>query len=205
MIGKLRGRIDELAEDHALIDVGGVGYVAFCSGRTLSALAGHEFAELLIITHVREDHIHLYGFADAFERDWFNLLTTVQGVGAKMALGLLGTFAPEQIAQAIAAKDTKLLTRASGVGPKLAERLCTELKDKVAKIPASGITVAARGPSQPPMPNAQSLSEDAVSALVHLGYGRSDAFGAVARAAQKLGDAAKIDALIKEGLKELAA
>src|SRR5580704_4812127 len=124
MIGKLRGRIDEIHEDSVILDVGGVGYQIFCSSRTLAALPPvGETAQLIIETHVREDHIHLYGFPDTIERDWFNLLCTVQRVGNKMALSILGAYSPEQLAHAILAKDTAAFSRISGVGPKLAERI----------------------------------------------------------------------------------
>ncbi len=202
MIGKLKGRIDSTDEDSLILDVGGVGYHVFCSGRTLASIGGTgDFAELIIETHVREDHIHLFGFPNVFERDWFRLLTTVQGVGVKMGMAILNSFSPEQLTTAIAAKDVKALTSISGVGPKLAERLATELKSKVSKMPVSGLVI--HDGKKMPLP-APSLSEDAISALVSLGYNRSDAFSAIGRAAQKLGEKAALDGLIKEGLKELA-
>src|SRR5271154_6781063 len=140
MIGKLRGLIDTIDDDSVIVDAGGVGYLVFCSSRTLAALPPvGEAAQLIIETHVREDHIHLYGFPDAVERDWFRLLMTVQGVGVRMALAILSVFAPAQLAQAIAARDDKSLTRVSGVGNKLAERLTTELKDKAGKLPSGVI------------------------------------------------------------------
>jgi Holliday junction DNA helicase RuvA len=153
---------------------------------------------LLIETHVREDHIHLYGFADEAERSWFRLLTTVQGVGARLGLAILSVLAPDALATAILAQDKAALSRADGVGPKLATRIGTELKDKVGGIalgPAAAISVGA--------PEGAAAA-DAVSALVNLGYSRSDAFGAVAQAAKRLGEAAKIDALIRVGLQELS-
>jgi Holliday junction DNA helicase RuvA len=203
MIGKLKGRIDSVDEDSVIIDVGGVGYHVFCGGRTLSQLPGTgEAAELLIHTHVREDHIHLFGFPSAVEREWFLTLMTVQGVGVKMAMGILSAFSPEQLAHAIAAKDVKALTRISGVGNKLAERLTTELKNKVAKLPTGTLAIGAAGRTSALPP--QSVSEDAVSALVNLGYSRSEAFTAVAMAAERIGDVSKIDALIKESLRKLA-
>ena len=202
MIGKLKGRIDSTDEDSLILDVGGVGYHVFCSGRTLATIgSAGDFAELIIETHVREDHIHLFGFPNQFERDWFRLLTTVQGVGVKMGMAILSTFSPEQLTTAIAAKDVKVLTSISGVGPKLAERLATELKSKVSKISAFAPSDLRR---DKPVMFIPSLSEDAISALVSLGYNRSDAFTAVGRAAQKLGEKAALDGLIKEGLKELA-
>ena len=161
-----------------------------------------EAASLLVETHVREDHIHLFGFIDQAERDWFRLLGTVQGVGAKMALAILSALPPADLAQAIAAQDKAQLTRANGVGPKLAGRILAELKDKAA------------GPAFAPVVVPQAVNgigagrgsdgEDAVSALVNLGYGRSEAFGAVAQASRRLGEAAPLEALLKEGLKELA-
>ncbi len=203
MIGKLTGRIDSSGDDWTLIDVGGVGYNLFASRRTLSLLPGAgEAASLLVETHVREDHIHLFGFIDQAERDWFRLLGTVQGVGAKMALAILSALPPEDLAQAIAAQDKAQLTRANGVGPKLAGRIVAELKDKAA------------GRAFGPVAGSQAVNgigavsgsdgEDAVSALVNLGYGRSEAFGAVAQASRRLGEGAPLEALVKEGLKELA-
>ncbi|HEU5047427.1 MAG TPA: Holliday junction branch migration protein RuvA [Rickettsiales bacterium] len=208
MIGKLKGRVDDTDEDSVIIDVGGVGYHVFCSSRTLAALPGRgEAAELVIETHVREEHIHLLGFPDMYEREWFRTLTGVQGVGVKMALAILGVFTPAQLAQAIAAKDTKSLTRVSGVGPKLAERLTTELKNKIAKLPSGAFTPTAaksggagNGLPLPPM----SASEDTISALVNLGYSRSDAYNAVAMSVSKLGQGDhSVDVLIKESLRAL--
>ncbi len=204
MIGKLRGIVDAVADDSCLVDVGGVGYVVFASGRTLRDLAAGREATLLIETIVREDAIALYGFLATAERDWFRILTTVQGVGARVALSLLSTLAPDQLASAIVAQDRAGLNRAPGVGPKLAARLLTELKDKatawgatpgIARVPAAAADGAA---------TAASVNEDAVSALVNLGYKRPEAFGAVARAATRLGADARIDSLIREGLRELA-
>jgi Holliday junction DNA helicase RuvA len=148
---------------------------------------------------VREDHIHLYGFAEESERDWFRLLTTVQGVGAKTALAILGTLPPETLATAVMAQDKAALTRADGVGPKLAQRILNELRDKVGGIalgPAALQGASAEAPA--------GATQDAVSALVNLGYPRSDAFAAVAGAARSLGGEASFDALFKASLKELA-
>jgi Holliday junction DNA helicase RuvA len=207
MIGKLTGKIDSSGDDWAMIDVGGVGYIVFCSGRTLSRLpfAG-ETASLLIETHVREDHIHLYGFIDQGERDWYRLLGTVQGVGAKMALSILSTLTPENLLQAIAAQDKTSLTRASGVGPKIAGRITAELKDKAGGIALGNLAAAATGgaASAAAAALAGGLSEDAISALVNLGYRRADAFGAVGKAVHQLGKDASVEALIRTGLKELA-
>lgn len=202
MIGKLKGRIDSVGEDSVVIDVGGVGYHVFCAGRTLAQLPPRgEMGELVIHTHVREDHIHLFGFPDTHERDWFLLLMTVQGVGVKMAMAILSVFSPRELAHFMAAKDTKALTRVSGVGNKLAERLTTELKNKVAKLPTGAVSIGSGKASPlPPM----SVSEDAISALVNLGYSRSEAYTAVAMAAGRLGEEPKVDSLIKESLRKLA-
>ncbi|MBM3601240.1 MAG: Holliday junction branch migration protein RuvA [Alphaproteobacteria bacterium] len=212
MIAKLRGLLDSTGQGSgqgaagpgwAVIDVAGVGYHVFASGRTLGRLppAGGTVS-LIVETHVREDHIHLYGFADAGERDWFRLLCGVQGVGAKTALAVLTAVAPGELAQAVAAQDKAMLTRADGVGPKLAQRIVNELKDKVGGI---ALGQAALGsPAGAPATPEQGAGGDAVSALVHLGYGRSEAFGAVASAQRRLGDAASTEALIRAGLKELS-
>lgn len=207
MIARLKGIVDDLGEDWAIIDVGGVGYLTFCSGRTLSRLVIGEAAILEIETHVREDHIHLYGFADATERDWFRLLTTVQGVGAKVGLGILGVLGPDEILQAIAAADKGAFTRAPGVGPKLGTRLVSELKDKAGALvlgQAAMKPTAAAGGGEGGSAAAPSAVADAASALVNLGYTPSDALGAVSRAAQRLGEGAATEALIREGLQELA-
>jgi Holliday junction DNA helicase RuvA len=201
MIGKLSGRIDSVSGSRVIVDVGGVGYVVTCSARTLRNIgAVGEPAVLRIETHVREDAINLYGFADAEEQDWFCLLTTVQGVGAKVALSLLGALSPEQLAQAIAAQDKAALTEADGVGPKLALRLVTELKDKAPSFMASPVRLAAGGTSSI-LP--RSLAGDALSALLNLGYRRAEAFAAVAAASQH-DPAAKLDALIRSSLLELS-
>lgn len=207
MIGKLRGIIDSLDDDSVILDVNGVGYVVFASGKTLSRLGDvGNAASLLIETHVREDHIHLYGFADAAERAWFRLLTTVQGVGVKMGLAILGTYSPEELAPMIGAQDKKSLTAVSGVGPKLAERIVTELKTAVAKMPFG--TVATFAPKDTKASTkkapAPSLQDDAVSALSHLGYSRMEAFTAVSRALQSAPEAS-LDTLITSALRELAA
>lgn len=206
MIAKLKGLVDSTGEGFAVIDVHGVGYLVACSNRTLARLGGVGTAVALDVeTQWREDGPHLYGFMDASERDWFRILVGVQGVGGKVALAILGTLAPDQLAQAIAAQDKTALSRAPGVGPKLAARLVTELKDKAGGI-ALGAVKAQSGATGAPMvlPGEGGPLADAVSALVNLGYGRSDAFAAVARAQAKLGDEAEIGELIKAGLKELA-
>ncbi len=207
MIGKLRGKVDCIDDDNVILDVGGVGYQVFCSARTLAALpAEGEAAQLVIETHVREDHIHLYGFPDTVERDWFDLLATVQRVGNKMALTILGAYTPEQLAHAILAKDTAAFSRISGVGPKLAERIVTELKDKVAKLPTSSFQIATGNVSATPKKKAEPVDntiEDAISALVNLGYSRSEAYGATMKASQNVSGVPSIDQLIKLSLKEL--
>jgi Holliday junction DNA helicase RuvA len=199
MIAMLAGLVEQTGADGVVLDVNGVGYLVFASARTLARVpARGQPLKLLIETHVREDHIHLYGFADEAERAWFRLLTTVQGVGAKLALSILSVLAPDGLATAIMAQDKAALTRADGVGPKLAQRVVNELKDKIGGI--------ALGPAATSAPAglAVGAAADAVSALVNLGYSRSDAFGAVNEAAKRLGAAAQIDALIRAGLKELA-
>jgi Holliday junction DNA helicase RuvA len=208
MIGKLKGRIESLEEDGIILDVGGVGYVVYLSAKSLAALGNMgEAASLLIDTHVREDHIHLYGFVTLEEQAAFRLLCTVQGVGAKMALAILGTFHPSEIAQAIAAKDTKMLTRASGVGSKLAERIVTELKNKAVKL-AGGTFAPVAATATPTKGKAAAKpvdeSEAALSALVNLGYGRSEAFAALSLVRQKNPEFTSLEALIKGGLQELA-
>ncbi|MGE0423831.1 MAG: Holliday junction branch migration protein RuvA [Reyranellaceae bacterium] len=203
MIGRLRGTIEQVEEDSCVVDVNGVGYVVHASARTLRDLSPGIEARLLVETVVREDAILLYGFVAAAERDWFRILTTVQGVGAKVALSLLSTLAPDELASAIVAQDKAALNRAAGVGPKLAARLATELKDKATQWGAIPGTRAA--PTRADAPSATpTANEDAISALVNLGYKRMEAFGAIARVAQRLGADAKIDALIREGLRELA-
>lgn len=208
MIGKLRGIVDETTEDSAIIDVNGVGYVAFCSSRTLSNLQTGAAAELVIETHVREDHIHLYGFPSVAEREWFRLLTSVQGVGAKMGLAILGVLDPDALSRTIGAQDKTGLTRAPGVGPKLAERIITELKGKVAKMgvlpmPANSASLPAAKGKATTKPAENRVTEDAISALTNLGYNRTEAFTAVSSVLQREGDV-KLDTLIRMGLRELA-
>lgn len=205
MIAKLKGLVDSVGDDWAVIDVGGVGYLVFCSSRTLASFPPvGEAVSLSVETHVREDHIHLYGFGSASEKDAFQLVTKVQGVGTKVALAILSVLSPDQMVQAVAAQDKTAFTRASGVGPKLGARIVTELKDKVGAIaalpvlPSKGDGKAAKGDAAP------SLIEDAVSALVNLGFGRADAFGAVNRAAHKDPSGQSIDDLIRDGLKDLS-
>ncbi len=203
MIAKLTGVIDGVAESSAVLDVGGVGYLLFCSGRTLGRLQPGATASLFVETRVGQDHIHLYGFADPAERQWFRLLDTVQGVGAKVALAILTVLEPASLAQAIAAQDRAAVTRAPGVGPKLAQRILAELKDKVGAIALGPAGLAE--PSAGVAPGVSGELADAVSALVNLGYGRSEAFGAVSHAAGRLGPDARLGELVRAGLKELSA
>jgi Holliday junction DNA helicase RuvA len=202
MIAKLAGILDQIAADSAIVDVSGVGYLAFCSTRTLGRLppVGSP-VRLLIETHVREDHIHLYGFIDAAERDWFRLLTTVQGVGARLALAVLSVLGPAELGLAILSQDKASLARAEGVGPRLAARIVNELRDKT-----GGLAISAQaGPITPSVgPIGDGPAADAVSALVNLGYRRAEAFGAVATAARRLGPTAAAEELIRAGLRELA-
>jgi len=201
MIAKLAGIVDQVGADEAIIDVGGVGYLTYCSHRTLGLLpqSGHP-AKLLIETHVREDHIHLYGFIDATERDWFRLLTTVQGVGARLALAILSAVAPDALTLAIVAQDRAMLARADGVGPRLAARIVNELQNKVGGLALASPT-AAGGPAAATV--ADGVIADAVSALENLKIGRAEAYGAVSAAARRLGDGARVEALIAAGLQEL--
>ena len=205
MLAKLTGLVDSTGEDYVIIDVGGVGYSVFCSNRTLNMLAtATGTVSVMIETHVREDHIHLYGFADEAERAWFKLLTTVQGVGAKVCLAILSVLSPDNLVQAIAAQDKAAVTQAPGVGPKLATRILSELKDKVGGISLGSTTAVLEGEVAYADGGSQ-FANDAVSALVNLGYGRSDAFRVVHQAAAKLGADASVEVLIKDGLSELSA
>ena len=204
MIGKLKGIIESYGEDYIILEVNGVGYLVHCSARTLQELprAG-EGATLAIETYVREDQIKLFGFLTEAEREWFRLLQTVQGVGAKVALAVLGTLKPGELAAAIAMRDKAMVARTPGVGPKVAERIVTELKDRApayadldpAVVRLSGAIEEKRAP-QP--------ITDAVSALVNLGYGQPQAASAIAAAARNAGEGADAARLIRLGLKELA-
>ncbi len=205
MIGKLKGTVDEIDEDHCVVDVHGVGYVAYCSARTLAALpATGEAVVLFIETYVREDMIRLYGFQSALEREWFRLLmNNVQGVGAKVALAVLSTMAPADLANAIALRDIAMVSRAPGVGKKVAERIVTELKNKApAFAGAASGTIGLKqelGEGVAPAP-----ITDAVSALVNLGYSRDIAANAITAAMKSAGEGADSAKLIRFGLKELA-
>jgi Holliday junction DNA helicase RuvA len=198
MIAQLTGRIDQLVEGSCIVDVNGVGYLVHASTRTLAALPPPPTpARLLIETHVREDAILLYGFIESAERDWFRLLTTVQGVGARVALSVLSSLSPRDLVSVIAAGDRASLTRAPGVGAKLAVRLLTELRDKAGAMPSSSGLVLP--PLRPP-----GVADDALSALVNLGYRRVEAQPVVARVMERLGETAALDAVIRDALKELA-
>lgn len=200
MIAKLTGIVDSTGDGWAVLDVGGVGYLVFCSGRTLSRLSAGQAASLRVETAVRDDAINLYGFADSAERQWFRMLTTVQGVGAKAALAILTALPADELVQAVAAGDRAAITRAAGVGPKLAGRIIGELREKV--------EVAALGTAAAVVQGAGNWGlggdvGDAVSALVNLGFRPAEALGAVSHAAARLGTGAAIEDLIKGGLAEL--
>ncbi len=203
MIAKLKGVVDSVDDGSAVVDVNGVGYLVSASSRTLRDLVVGGPATLLVETIVREDAIALYGFLDTAERDWFRILTTVQGVGARVALSILSTLSADEIVRAIAAQDRATLSRPAGVGPKLAARLMTELKDKAAAFGVAPVPAKAGG-APGVVPPTASINEDAVSALVNLGYRRVEAFGAVARVTQRLGEGAALDAVIRASLQELA-
>ena len=204
MIAKLTGTVDAVGEDWAVIDVGGVGYLVSCPGRTLSALVVGRPAALFVETQVREDRIQLFGFVDAADREWFRLLQTVQGVGGRVALAILSALAPDKLVQVIASADRAAITRADGVGPKLAARILTELKDKAGGIALGQLAKVAKPGKPDAADSGRAANLDAVSALVNLGYGRAEAFGAIASASKTLGERASIDALIKAGLRELS-
>ena len=198
MIALLTGRVDSLDGSSCIIDVSGVGYLVQASTRTLAALPGAPaLARVLVETVVREDAILLYGFADAAERDWFRLLTTVQGVGAKVALAILSALSPRELVGAIASGERALLTRVAGVGPKLAVRLLTELRDKAGAMPSEASPPGAVLP-------AGGLTADALSALANLGYRRPEAQPVVGRAIEALGPDATLDAVIRNSLRDLA-
>jgi Holliday junction DNA helicase RuvA len=200
MIAKLTGLLDTIGNDWAVINVGGVGYLVFCSTRTLSQLPNiGEEVSFVIETHIREDHIHLYGFLDSSERDWFRMLTTVQGVGAKVGLGIQSVLSSKELTDAVLAQDKEMIIRAPGVGPKLAIRLLTELRDKVGSIPSSASVIEAVAAND----GDNLLLDDAVSALVNLGYRRGDAYAAVSGSMRAMGGSVTVEALIRAGLKEL--
>lgn len=199
MIGKLTGIVDSLDEDGVILDVNGVGYLVGCPASTLSRLAVGAPAALMVEMKVSQDSIRLYGFASAEEREWFRLLQTVQNVGSKVALAVLSTLSPRDLARALALGDKAMIGRAPGVGPKLALRIATELKDKAPSMMVGSEEVGAFAVAAPRGPEG-----DAVSALVHLGYSDARAAEAVARAAQALGEHTDTGALIREALKGMA-
>ena len=203
MIGKLKGTIDEIGDDYVLVDVHGVCYVAYCSARTLSKLGSvGEACVLFIETYVREDQLKLFGFRTQLEREWFNLLQSVQGVGAKVALAVLSTLTPPELANAIALQDKTTVSRAPGVGPKVAIRIVTELKNKAPAFAGEAINIGLKqeiGEGVAAAPVA-----DAVSALTNLGYSRDQAANAVAAAMKTAGEDADSAKLIRLGLRELS-
>lgn len=202
MIGKLSGIIDSFESNHLILDVSGVGYLVHASSRTLSRIGSvGDAASLLIITNVREDAITLFGFADELEREWFKLLTSVQGVGAKAGFSILAACPVDQLSFVIASQDKAALTRADGIGPKIAARILTELKDKAGKIDFGG-GKAEISSSITASPQENSIEQDAVSALTNLGYGRSDAMRAISVVHN---DAEDLQSLIRLALKELSA
>ena len=198
MIAKLRGLLDSFGDDWCIIEVNGIGYHVFCSSRTLNNLNGlGEEVTLLIETHIREDHFHLFGFVTELERDWFRLVQTVQGVGAKVALAILSAVGPDELSNSIAAQDKTVVGQATGVGPKLATRIIHELKDKVAKFALTPVKLGDGSPLR------SSALGDAVSALSNLGYKQAEAYTAVSKAINDGADD-DVQVLIRLGLKELA-
>lgn len=213
MIAKLTGVIDSVALSSAIIDVNGVGYLVHASSRTLSRIGSQKgtSVSLLIETIIREDQFTLYGFADAAEKEWFQILCTVQGVGAKVAQSILTAVSPEQLPLVIASQDKAVLKQADGVGEKLAVRIVTELKEKAGKMALGAaasqkadVSKVAKGRG-PLVDIPKSVSNDAVSALINLGYGRSEAFGAVSNIVRERGEDVALGDLIRESLKELSA
>ncbi|MAV87908.1 MAG: Holliday junction branch migration protein RuvA [Rhodospirillaceae bacterium] len=203
MIAKLTGVIDQINEDSVIIDVNGVGYLVFCSNFTLNSVKSHNgLVSILVEMHVREDHIHLFGFCNEEEKIWFNLLRTVQGVGAKVCLGILSTLSSRELTAALRSEDKASITKAPGVGAKLATRIVTELKDKfeILIFGSSPSTVTDYLPSKE---LEEDVQKDSISALVNLGYTKSDAFRAIQLALEKIGDNPSVEILIKEALQEL--
>jgi holliday junction DNA helicase RuvA len=203
MIGKLKGRIDSAGPDWVMVDVAGVCYFVSCSGKTLGALPGvGETVEIYTDMLVSQDNIRLVGFATVLEKEWFKLLQTVQGVGARVALAILSVLSPGELGSAIALQDKAMIGRANGVGKKLAERIVLELKDKVPAYSASDIGLGAVA-AELAAPRSSAVT-DAMSALVNLGYGQSQAAMAVSAAMRKGGDDQPTEKLIRAALKELA-
>jgi Holliday junction DNA helicase RuvA len=207
MIGKLKGIVDAIGESHAIIDVNGVGYEVQLSVRTLRNLRLQETASLTIDTHVREDAIRLYGFTSEIERSWFRTLQTVQGVGSKVALGVLGVLSTNDLANAIALQNWAAVEQAPGVGKKLAQRIVAELKDKAPALSVAGLDVAAAAKGEPAGADVSGeglAAAEAISALSNLGYNPGQAAAAVAAALKELGAGADTAQLIRRGLKELS-
>lgn len=199
MIGKLSGMVDSITDDAVILDVGGVGYLVHCPSSTLSRLSVGAHAALMVEMKVSEDAIRLYGFASAEEREWFRLLQTVQSVGAKVALSVLSTLSARELQRALALADKAMIGRAPGVGPKLALRITTELKDK-----APAMMMRGEIESHAPVTAPRGPSADAVAALVKLGYSDGQAAEAVARAMGDLGESAETGSLIREALRGMA-
>jgi len=205
MIAKLTGKITRANNESVIIDVNGVGYLVFCSAKTLEIVSkNEEVISLLVETHVREDHIHLFGFFEEAEQNCFKILTTVQGVGAKVALGILSSWSPDKLANAISAGDKNLITKAPGVGPKLAARIITELKDKMGSVYESQIITNYDQKSVNKKVD-EGIISDVISALENLGYQRGNAYAASLAAADRLGDSVSLQVLIREALSELSA
>ncbi|MGD0144788.1 MAG: Holliday junction branch migration protein RuvA [Rhizomicrobium sp.] len=198
MIGKLTGIVDFVAEDHAIVDVGGVGYLVHCPASTLARLTAGATASLMIETRVTDEAIRLYGFFSAEEREWFRLLQTVQNVGARVALNVLSALSSRELERALALSDKAAIGRAQGVGPKLALRIVTELKDK-----APSMMLRGHGEEAAPVLAPRGPEADAVAALVKLGYSQGHAAEAIARAARDLGEHAPVDILIRESLRAM--
>lgn len=205
MIGKLRGKVDAIGEAHAIIDVNGVGYEVQLSARTLRGLKLGDEVSLTIDTHVREDAIRLFGFQSELERSWFRQLQNVQGVGAKVALGVLGILSPSDLASAIALQNAAAVEQTPGVGKKLAQRIVAELKDKAPALTLQGASGQAAGgvPSAIEAIGSDATAE-ALSALTNLGYNPAQASAAIAKAVQEAGNDADTATLIRRGLKELS-
>jgi len=205
MIGKLKGKVDAIGESFCIVDVNGVGYEVQCSARALRNLNVGDEVSLTIDTHVRDDAIRLFGFASEVERTWFRTLQNVQGVGSKVALALLGTLSPADLANAIALSDWALVEQAPGVGKKLAQRIVAEMKDKAPALSVAGLRLpgAVADGSAVAAPDGDAAAE-AMSALTNLGYQPVQASAAVAAAMKELGEDADTAKLIRRGLKELA-
>ena len=203
MIGKLKGLVDAVGEGHVIVDVNGVGYEVQASARTLRSLSLGQQVSLSVETHVREDAIRLYGFTSELERAWFRILQTIQGVGSKVALAVLGTLSPQELANAIALQNWAAVEQSQGVGRKLAQRIVAELRDKAPALSVAGLAVpqGAKAGSPPPVNDAVA---EAISALTNLGYQPAQASQAVAAALTELGNDAETPRLIRAGLKELA-